>query len=219
MPKKVRVWDLPTRLFHWSLLALFATSWLSAELGGNAMQYHLWSGFAVLTLLLFRLLWGFIGSDTARFKQFLRGPAAVRAYARTLLERNAKSGAGHNPLGGWMTASLLLTLLVQAGTGLFANDDIATEGPLYKFISKDLSDQLSSVHEVAFNVLMTLVVIHIAAIVFYRVYKRDNLLRPMLTGTKDLPESVTPPRMRPGWLALPVIMVAAGVVYWLVASV
>lgn len=218
MPNKILVWDLPTRLFHWALVILIGVSWASAEIGGNAMQYHLWSGFAVLTLVLFRVLWGVIGSDTARFSQFMCGPAAVRGYARSLFDRNAKSGVGHNPLGGWMVAAMLLALLVQASTGLFANDDIATEGPLYKFISKDLSDLLSEVHEAAFNVIIALAVIHIAAILFYRVYKHDNLVRPMLTGAKDLPEGAAQPRMTSAWLALPAITVAAFAVYWLVTK-
>lgn len=216
--KTIRIWDLPTRLFHWSLVLLVGISWTTSEIGGNAMQYHMWSGYAVLTLVLFRVLWGIFGSDTARFTRFLRGPSAVQAYARKLFMRDASHVIGHNPLGGWMVAILLLTLLAQAGTGLFANDDIVTEGPLYKLISKELSDLLTAVHEGTFNVLMTLVTLHIAAIVFYRLFKRDDLVRPMLTGKKVVADDAPPPRMRSTWLALPMIAFAAGAVYWLVVK-
>lgn len=216
--KTIRIWDLPTRLFHWSLVLLVGISWATAEIGGNAMQYHMWSGYAVLTLVLFRLLWGIAGSETARFTRFLRGPSVVQAYARKLFTREASHAIGHNPLGGWMVVIMLLALLAQAGTGLFSNDDIVTEGPLYKLISKALSDLLTDVHEGSFNVLMTLVTLHVAAIVFYRLYKRDDLVRPMLSGKKAVVDDVPPPRMRSAWLALPLIALAASAVYWLVVK-
>ena len=218
MPKKIRVWDLPTRLFHWLLVLLLGVSWATGKTGGNAMQYHLWSGYAVLTLVVFRVLWGLIGSETARFSQFLRGPGTVLAYVRKLFVRSSGSSVGHNPLGGWMVAAMLVALLVQTGTGLFANDDIATEGPLYKLISKDLSDLLTNVHKGSFNVLLALAAIHIAAIIFYFVYKRDDLVRPMFTGKKMVSEDVVPPRMAIRWLGLPVIALAAAAVYWLVTK-
>lgn len=214
--KIIRIWDLPTRLFHWLLVVLIGISWASGEIGGNAMEYHMWSGYAVLALVLFRLVWGVMGSETSRFSQFLRGPAAVRVYARTLFTRGNGHGIGHNPLGGWMVAAMLLALSVQTGTGLFANDDIATEGPLYNLVSKSVSDALTEVHEGTFDVLLALIAIHIAAIVFYRVYKRDDLVRPMLTGSKEVADDTPPPRLLSAWRALPVIAIAAGLVYWLV---
>ena len=191
--KKIRVWDWPVRVFHWSVVTLLIISWISAEIGGNAMQYHLWSGYAMLSLVLFRIVWGLVGSETARFSQFLRGPGVVLAYARTLFKPGYCARPGHNPLGGWSVAALLLTLIFQTTTGLFSNDDIANEGPLYHLVSKATSDLVSQLHAGSFNVLLTLVLLHIAAIIFYRVKHRENLLKPMLTGVKVMDESVPEP--------------------------
>jgi cytochrome b len=216
MLKTVRVWDLPTRLFHWLLVVLVAFSWASAELGGNAMTYHMWSGYGILGLVLFRLLWGLAGSSSARFASFLRGTRGVAAYVRSLLRTDAATGVGHNPLGGWMIVAMLCLLLAQAGTGLFANDDIATEGPLYKLVSKDLSDQLTEIHEAIFDVLLGLIALHIAAILFYLLVKRDNLVRPMLTGRKQVPADAAAPKMVSTWRAIPLAAIAAATVYLVV---
>lgn len=206
------------RAFHWTLVALIATSWVSAEIGGNAMQLHEWSGFTILTLVLFRLLWGFLGGTHARFKAFVRGPREVWAYAASLLRGRPAFHAGHNPLGGWMILALLASLLVQAGTGLFANDDIMAEGPLAKHVSKQTSDLLSKVHEANFDLLLALILLHVAAVLYYLVVKHDNLIVPMLTGRKHLPEGVDPPTAQrtPLWLAVVLLLASAGVVYALV---
>ncbi len=124
--RSVLVWDLPTRLFHWLLVIFVIISFVTGNIGGNAMQYHEWGGFAILALLLFRLVWGFVGSRESRFATFVYGPSAVISYARILLCRNSVHYLGHNPLGCWSIIALLFTLLVQAATGLFANDDIVT---------------------------------------------------------------------------------------------
>ena len=216
--KNIRVWDWPVRLFHWLLLALCILSWASAEIGGNAMQYHFWSGYTILGLLLFRIMWGLAGSDTARFVNFLRGPSAVLAYARTLFKPSHRATLGHNPLGGWSVAALLSTLATQTISGLFSNDDIANEGPLYHLISKDTSDLISVVHKGAFNVLVALVVLHIAAIIFYRVKHRENLLKPMLNGDKEVHENIPAPKQKSPWLALVFALAAAGVVYGVVTK-
>jgi cytochrome b len=128
--RRVFVWDSPTRLFHWLLVISVIISFVTGNIGGNAMQYHEWGGFAILALLLFRLVWGLVGSRKSRFVTFVYGPSAVISYARALHRRNSAHYLGHNPLGGWSIIALLFTLLVQAVTGLFANDDILTEGPL-----------------------------------------------------------------------------------------
>jgi len=203
------------RAFHWTLAALVATSWVSAEIGGNAMQLHEWSGFTILTLMLFRLLWGFLGGTHARFKAFVRGPHEVKAYAASLLRGRPHFHAGHNPLGGWMILALLTSLLVQAGTGLFANDDIMAEGPLAKHVSKQTSDLLSKVHEINFDLLLALILLHVAAVLYYLVVKHDNLIAPMITGRKDLPEGADPPvaQIAPLWLAVVLLLACAGAVY------
>ncbi|MEK6663745.1 MAG: cytochrome b/b6 domain-containing protein [Pseudomonadota bacterium] len=215
--KIIRVWDWPIRIFHWSVAALFFISWISAEIGGNAMQYHLWSGYSVLGLVLFRVLWGWVGSETARFTHFIRGPGAVLAYARAWFKPDYRAALGHNPLGGWSVAALLFALAVQTLTGLFSNDDIANEGPLYHLVSKATSDSISRVHEGTFNVLLTLVALHIVAIVLYRVKHGENLVKPMLTGEKEVNENVPEPRQSSGWRALVLAMVVAGLVYGVVS--
>ena len=217
--KKIRVWDLPTRVFHWSIVVLFIFSWVSAEIGGTAMQYHLWSGYAILSLVIFRVLWGVVGSETTRFAHFVRGPRTVMTHTRAFFKAGYQSTAlGHNALGGWSVLAMLFALALQTTTGLFANDDIATEGPLYHLVSKATSDFISDIHSSAFYVLLALVVMHIAAIVFYRVAHRVNLLTPMLTGDKVVTRGVSVPRQASVWLALVLALAAGGAVYWIVTK-
>ncbi len=210
----VKVWDAPVRLFHWLLVALVALSVTTGYLAGNALRWHVWSGCAILALLIFRLLWGFAGSTYARFAHFVRGPRAVRDYARGLLSRTPSYAIGHNPLGGWMVVALLASLALQAGTGLFANDDIATEGPLYPKVSKALSDTLSTWHQANAVLLLVLVGMHVAAVLYYYFYKRENLLRPMITGSKVVPARALRPARFPGLVrAAAAAAVAAAAVY------
>jgi cytochrome b len=179
-PPPVRIWDLPTRLFHWSLVLLVVFSVMTAKIGGNWMDWHLRSGYAVLTLILFRLLWGFAGSRYALFAQFVRGPRAVLAYLRSA----GAAYAGHNPLGAWSVLTMLASLLVQAVTGLFANDEIATEGPLSKLVSGATVSWMTRIHSFNEKVIYALVALHVAAIAYYFFAKRENLVGPMLTGNK-----------------------------------
>ena len=179
-----KVWDLPVRLFHWALVILCGFSWWSAEEGGLTLQYHMWAGYSILALVIFRVMWGFAGSASARFASFLHGPARVMAAVRELLTPAPMQVAGHNPLGGWMVAVMLVCLLVQTGSGLFANDDILNEGPLYKYAGKALSDTLTSLHHLNFNVLLGLVVLHVLAIVWHRVRKGERLTAAMVHGRK-----------------------------------
>ena len=152
--RAVKVWDLPVRLFHWALVALFAFMFFSGKMKGNWMEWHMYSGYTILALVLFRILWGFAGGTFARFSSFVAGPGAGIAFMRKLLSGAPAHVAGHNPVGGWMVLVMLVGLLVQAGTGLFSNDDISIEGPLSKFVSKDLSDRLTSIHYYNFLVLL-----------------------------------------------------------------
>ena len=196
----IKVWDAPVRLFHWLLVALVAVSVSTGYIGGNLMRWHVWSGCTILALLIFRLLWGFAGSTTARFAHFVRGPRAALGYARGLLARAPSNTAGHNPLGGWMVLLLLASAALQAGTGLFSNDDIATEGPLYDKVSKATSDAISAVHQANAVVLLVLIGLHVAAVLYYLWYKRENLLRPMITGRKEIPAQPLPALRFPGAL-------------------
>ena len=213
----ILVWDIPTRLFHWLVVALVAASFVSAKIGGNAMQYHEWSGVALIALLIFRVVWGFWGSQPSRFDNFVKGPAAVWRYAEGLVKGNSASYLGHNPLGGWSVVAMLLILMLQACLGLFANDDIITEGPLYLWVSKATSDWLTKIHRLNQYVLVGLVAIHLFAIAFHYFVKHENLLKPMITGIKhwagdndDVPAIVS------AWPAAVIAVLAGCGVYLLV---
>ena len=208
------VWDIPVRFFHWALVLLIGFSWLSGEM--EWMEWHLYSGYAVLALVLFRVIWGFVGSTHARFSDFIYGPGALIAYVRTLPSRTAAKFAGHNPLGGISVVLILLCVLVQTGTGLFSNDDILTEGPLYKHITKELSDWLTTIHKYNFNVLLALIAVHVGAVFYYLLYKSENLIKPMFTGRKHLPAGAAPATMRGTLLALVLLAACAGGVWALI---
>jgi cytochrome b len=213
----VRVWDLPVRLFHWLMVALLLLSFVTGHVGGNAMRIHELSGFSILTLVLFRLLWGLFGSTYARFAHFVRGITASRSYAAALWSGRTVFHIGHNPIGGWMVLALLICLLLQASTGLFANDDIMTEGPLVKLISKELSDRVSLFHQINSYVLAVLVTLHVVAALYYLWRKRENLILPMVTGRKLIPAEHEAEDFRGGGILLAAALLAiCAVVVWLV---
>jgi cytochrome b len=186
---KIYVWDLPTRLFHWGLVALVAFQWLSGELEDEWLEFHLLGGYAILALLAFRLLWGFVGGEYARFGNFLHGMGPTLEYARALRANAAPRYLGHNPLGGWMIVALLATLALQGVTGLFASDDVMTSGPLRYWVPDQIAEAMTELHEGSFNVLLTLAVVHVASILAHRLFKGEDLVRPMLTGYKDSDEA------------------------------
>jgi len=213
----VTVWDLPVRLFHWTLALLLGFSWWSAENGH--MDWHMRSGYAVLTLVGFRIVWGFIGSTTARFATFVRGPREVLASARDLALRDSPPQAGHNPLGAVSVVLLLAIVLVQAVSGLFSSDDILVEGPLYRHVSGATAAWMTSIHHANFDWLLALVAIHVAAIAFYRLYKRQDLIGPMITGRKHLASDAMPTqvKMQSPLLALVVLLGCAAAVWFVVS--
>lgn len=185
-PARVSVWDVPTRLFHWFLVLLVTVSLITGNVGGvQGMDVHMLAGYVILALVVFRIGWGFVGSRHSRFSDFVAGPRRVIGYARDLLTGTHRPSLGHNPLGGWSVMALLTSLLLQAVTGLFANDDILTEGPLASRVGKATSNLLTAVHEINANVLYVLIGVHLAAITFYWLVQRENLVRPMLTGRKE----------------------------------
>jgi len=207
-----RVWDIPVRLTHWLLVLLLAFSWWSAEEG--RLDWHRLSGYALLALVVFRLCWGLVGSDTARFGRFLRGPTAIGAYLSKLGSKEREPVVGHNPLGGWSVLAMLLLLAAQAVLGLFAIDvDGIESGPLAYFVNFDEGRLAAGVHELVFNVILALVALHLIAIAFYAVFKRDNLIGPMITGVKAIEGAPSAPRMAPLWLALLVLAAAVTLVY------
>lgn len=212
------LWDFPLRLFHWLLVVLVVVSVVSVQIGGNAMEVHELSGLCILTLVLFRLIWGFVGGTHARFVNFVRGPGAILRYVRLLRAGHGHDASGHNPLGAVSVLAMLASLALQAGTGLFANDDIMMEGPLAKWVSKDTSDFITHVHHINANVLLALIALHLAAVAFYLWIKKDDILRPMITGRKAgqaVGSDAFPART---WMprALLVMALCAAVVYALI---
>ncbi len=215
--RDVPVWDLGVRVFHWALVILVITSFVTAKIGGNAVTYHAWSGYSILTLLVFRILWGMVGGTQARFASFIRGPGAVIAYMKGMFKRAGhQSTLGHNAVGALSVVAMLLALLFQAVSGLFVNDDIAFEGPLYKWAGKELSDKLMSLHHLNEKVILALVVLHLAAILFYFLYHKENLLRPMINGVKRVKGAVAESRHGSTTLAIALLAACAIGVYFLV---
>lgn len=214
-----RVWDWPVRVVHWTIVALLVTLVVTAEVGGNAMEWHIRAGETMLALVLFRVIWGFVGTRHARFSSFVRGPDAVLRYARSVVRPPHELHVGHNPLGGWMVIALLLLLLVQAGTGLFSNDDVLTEGPLVRFISKDLSDTISGFHIKNAWVIVALACAHIGAVLFYLLALKENLIAPMVHGSKRLPAThASAGARREGSAKAIVLLVGCGLAVWWVVT-
>lgn len=189
--RKVLVWDLPTRLFHWLLVLGLIGSWLTAEVYRDVdFGWHKLIGSTILGLLLFRLLWGFLGGRHSRFASFVPGPRAVFAYLRVFARRDAPRHAGHNPLGALSVLALLASLLAQVASGLVIDDGILAAGPLAKLVDGELRALAGSVHEINFNVLLALIALHLLAIVYYTVWRRQNLAGAMVTGrAAGLPDS------------------------------
>ena len=207
--RKIRIWDLPTRLFHWLLLLLVVASFVTGWVGGNLIEWHARAGIAITGLLAFRLVWGFVGSTYARFAHFVPGPGRLLTYVR-----GQWRGLGHNPLGALSVLALLAILIFQAVSGLVANDDIAFEGPLYALVDKATSDSLSSLHRQNFWIIIGLVSLHVLAIAFYALVKKDNLVKPMITGVKEVVDPAHQPARGGGLVAfLIALAITAGVLY------
>ena len=180
MHMKIRIWDLPTRLFHWLLVMAVIGSFVSVKLGGNAMIWHSRFGYIVLALIFFRLIWGFVGTHHARFAQFIKSPKAILAYLK-----NHAETPGHSPLGAISVIVLIALFLAQALAGLFASDDIAFDGPLVKYVASTWVELLTSFHRLNEWVLLTLVGVHLGAILYYKYAKKINLISAMITGDKE----------------------------------
>jgi cytochrome b len=205
------VWDLPVRLFHWLLAGLIGFSWWSVH--HHHTDWHIWSGCAILTLLIFRLLWGFVGSSTARFTSFVRGPRAIADYWR-----GTWVGVGHNPLGALSVLALLGAVTVQVGLGLISEDeDGIYMGPLAGLVSTDTSDKARDIHELWFNVIVGLIALHLLAIVYYRL-RGKKLTLPMITGRAELPAATEPMRAGKWWVAPICLAVGVGITRWIIAG-
>lgn len=211
----VRIWDLPTRLFHWTLAVLVVALVVTGSVGGLWMEWHLRAGMAVLALLLFRLTWGLIGGHWSRFANFLYSPSRILRYLRK--DGHALDEAGHSPAGALSVWAMLLVLTVQGVIGLFAYDDIAFSGPLAHLVSNDTVSTLTGLHKLAKPLIIALVLLHVGAIVFYRVVRKRNLVGPMLLGDKPLPQGTPASRDSAATrlLALLLFAACAGFVVWL----
>jgi len=206
-----RIWDLPTRLFHWALVVLIALQFASGEFELFPMRWHYWFGYTTLVLVVFRILWGFFGSQTSRFSDFLCGPVSVWRYLRSLIAGKPTASLGHNPLGGWSVMLMLACLLVQVVSGLFSSDDIMTDGPLVGLVTHDTVETMTWLHQLNENVLLVLISVHVIAAFGYLLIRHDNLITPMITGVKRT-QAARSLRFAPGWRALILLAVAAGLV-------
>jgi cytochrome b len=213
-----RVWDLPVRLFHWTLAAAFLGAFITNRLGVSYFKYHVWCGYAVIVLVSFRILWGFVGTYHAQFRHFVRGPITTLRYAARLLGGNASSHLGHNPLGAWMVVFLLAGLAVQAVTGLFGNDEIFNTGPLVGYVTKDVSLRLTSLHRHLFYWIAAAITLHVLAVVAHRVFDQSDLVRAMITGRKqshraEAADHISSSRI---WLAVLLTVAITGVLAFVV---
>lgn len=182
----IRVWDLATRVFHWGLTVSVSAAIIAVKLGDDWLQWHFRCGYAVLTLLLFRIIWGFTGPRYARFTAFASAPEKIARYARHLVSREADPVVGHNPLGGISIFLMLGVLLFQAVTGLFSNDEHDALAPLATLLSRTLSDTVADVHRANATVVYIVLAVHVLAILFYAIRKRQNLTHPMIFGDTSL---------------------------------
>jgi cytochrome b len=189
----IRVWDLPTRLFHWLTAALVLAAYVTWRL--NWMDAHAGAGEGLLALLLFRIGWGVVGSDTARFARFVRSPRIALRHLARLFHREPDAQIGHNPAGGWMVLLLLALLLGETLTGIVVNNDVADEGPLTELMPAWLANLFTDLHQGLWYALLAAIVLHLAAVAVYAVAKGQDLLRPMLTGHKQLTATAAPPRI------------------------
>lgn len=204
---RIKLWDLPTRIFHWLLVLAVSAALITAEIGGSLIVWHGRLGVLIVGLVAFRLVWGFIGSTYARFVQFYPTPAKIKAYLN-----GQWHAEGHNPLGALSVFGLLSLLLVQASTGLFANDDIAFRGPLADLVSSRMSDVLTNLHDMVGEILLPFILLHVGAIVFYARIKKTNLVRPMITGWKE--QATGDSAQGGGWRAVVfALLIALGLAY------
>lgn len=216
--RRIKLWDLPLRLFHWALLICVAGAIASIEIGEN-VEVHQYFGYSVLALLLFRVIWGLVGGEHARFARFVRGPGGVLNYLKHMKDHKGPS-IGHNPLGALSVLGMLAALLFQAISGLFLTDEIMFEAPLFKYISGATASLLAEIHEANAAIIFILIGLHIAAILFYRFVKRENLVTPMITGNKEVPADLPEHNASGGsaWLGLLIFGAVAASVWFLVTS-
>lgn len=213
--QSIRLWDMPTRLFHWLLAVLIALQFASGEFDLLPMRWHYLMGYTILALIVFRVLWGFAGSQTSRFCNFLRGPRAVLRYIVDSVRGSASHAPGHNPLGGWSVVLMLAVVAVQAISGLFTSDDISEEGPFVAHVADATVKLMTRIHHWDRYVLLILIALHVSAVLLHWVLRKDNLVAPMLHGR--VVADASEPRFASSWRALILFALSAGAVWALVA--
>jgi cytochrome b len=211
----IEVWDRPVRIFHWLVAALFIVQIVTGKIGGDLMTWHAWSGYTVLTLVVFRVLWGFAGGVHARFANFVAAPATALRFAARLFSREPTPYLGHNPVGAWSAVAMIALLLMQAVAGLFSNDGVSFEGPLARLVSVDVSNRFARFHDANAIVLMVLAGLHVAAVLFHWLFKKEDLIRAMFTGVKRVPAAMARSAPRNGareWRAPLLLALAIAIV-------
>ncbi|WP_289029767.1 cytochrome b/b6 domain-containing protein [uncultured Paraglaciecola sp.] len=214
--QKFLVWDLPVRLFHWLLVICIFAQWFTVEILEDATDIHFYIGYFTLGLIIFRLIWGIVGTTYARFSNFMAGPKSMLAYLKSLTTKEHTPTVGHNSVGGWMLPAVLLLVGLQATSGLFITDDIINEGPYYASASDAIKGYMMWLHHNIFNALLALIVVHLLAIFYYRFILKHDLISPMFSGKKEVKSIEAIPSSRL-LLAAVMAMLVATFVYWLVA--
>jgi cytochrome b len=215
----LRIWDLPTRVFHWLLAVTLVGSFLTHELGFKWMEWHITLGYTALFLVVFRIFWGLAGPRHARFTSFVAGPGQVWRYARAWWVGKPPRYPGHNPLGGWAVLVMLVLTLLQAFSGLFNSDEILYSGPWHHAAPSAFTDRMEALHELNFNLLAGMVMLHVAAVATYWVRWRTNLTRAMWTGRKQAGEVDAGQAIESSKLLLALILViVAGAIVWAVIA-
>lgn len=216
--KHIKIWDLPVRIFHWLLVLTLIAAYVTNSLGVSYFKYHVWCGYTVIVLVCFRILWGFVGTYHSRFTSFVRDPVTTFKYAINYFKRHTSHYAGHNPLGAVMVVVLLVGLLAQAVSGLFANDEIFNLGPLYGYVSNELSLSLTSLHRQLFYWIMGAVALHIIAVLVHVFFKRENIIKAMFTGKKSLMfySGIRPITSSRIWLAIVIIVLVSAGLAWII---
>lgn len=213
--KKNLVWDIPVRLFHWLLVLCLLGQWLTAEVLEDAMDIHFYIGYFTLGLIIFRLIWGFVGTKYAKFNSFMAGPKAILAYSKSVMSKQHTLSIGHNALGGLLLPAVIILVGLQAISGLFTSDDIVFAGPYYEGANADLQQWMQWLHHNIFNVLLGIIGLHLVAIGWYLIFLKHNLIRPMLDGKKTIAEkdSINHSQLIK---AILIMCLVAIFVYWLV---
>jgi|TARA_R110001583_G_scaffold39741_3_gene127309 cytochrome b len=215
---RIRLWDFPVRLFHWALVVAIATAWWTNQ--EAIINIHELAGYSVLALVLFRIVWGFVGSSNARFKSFVKSPFAALSYLRKLPKGSEEelAYAGHNPAGGLMTVVLLVLVAVQAFTGLFASENtfLFFDGPLVKYVPSGFAEAMNFVHHANINLIYIAVGLHVVAAIGYLFLKNENLIGAMITGTRKVPVSIAARfnaiSFKPAWFGVVLLVICGGVV-------